>query len=92
MPQARDATPMAATGPCVAAEEIPPGSDSDGQWHLAPRTNASLTESLWKSFLIHADLAGVRCADLFVAHHTADPPDRPARHSPNLPRRIPLLI
>jgi hypothetical protein len=66
--------------------------DSDRQWNAQHHTNASITESVWKSPLVHAELAGARCPDVFVAMRNADLPDPPrTRPAPGHLLRIPLL-
>jgi len=91
MSQDRDTGPRLVAA-CAVTGETQPGSGSDGLWHAAPRADAALTESFWKSSKVHASLAATRSAGLFVTRHPADPPARSSRYSPGLPRRIPLLI
>jgi len=68
----------------------PDGTDS--WWDAGTRTIAALTESVWRSQLHHAELAGVAGLDRFdpVRHRARPdrrtPPAAPHRH------RIPLLI
>jgi hypothetical protein len=67
--------------------------DSDRQWDARPHTNASITESVWKSPLVHAELASARCNDAFAATRNAElPAPRRSRPAPGHLLRIPLLI
>jgi len=89
------ATIRAATAdvPCESGAAVPqdPGGRSS-QWIAADRASASVTESVWKSSLVHAALAAARSTDLFVRTAPPDRRDRPSSHrSPHL-RHAPLLI
>jgi hypothetical protein len=84
--------PLASAAPCAETGGSDRDSSSGTQWNAAPHASAAITESVWKLPLVHADLAGARCFDLFAAIGAASPPDRPARHAPLRPLRIPLLI
>lgn len=93
VPAAAEATmTLAGADSCSELDGPMSSGDSDGQWHAQHRTNASVTESVWKSPLVHAGLAGVRCPNMFVSIRTSDGLDYPTPHAPRHPLAIPLLI
>jgi hypothetical protein len=71
-----------------------PGSTDgrDPRWHAASRTSASITESVWRSELHHAELAGVFCLDGCDAVRRTDRPQPQAQHTSWRLHDIPLLI
>lgn len=75
---------------CARSTEHTSTGDSDGEWRSA-RVNVSITESVWKTTLVHADLAGVRLPARFWTIAVVSADDR-ARPAPRTPLRIPLLI
>ena len=77
---------------CQLADDSPEPSGSDQQWRPQPHAIAAVTESLWKSTLVHAALAATRSASAFDTARAASPPDPPVRSAPHYPRHTPLLI
>ncbi len=71
-----------------------PGSTDgrDPRWHAATRTSASITESVWRSELHHAELAGAFCLDGCDAVRRTDRPQPHAQHTSWRLHDIPLLI
>lgn len=71
-----------------------PGStgDSDSRWNAGYRADASVTESLWKFSVVHADLAAAPSGGVSTEAYTANRRDRPARNRLAHLRHIPLLI
>jgi hypothetical protein len=84
---------IAAGGSADAPSASPAGpDDSDSAWIAAARTHISVTESLWKSSDVHAELAGARPG---VVNDEAMPDrrgDRPDRDGSAHLRHIPLRI
>jgi len=73
--------------------EAPDRDDEpDGYWNAGCRASVSITESLWKSSVVHADLAAARSGDVFIGAGRRQRPDNlaPSR-SPHL-LHVPLLI
>ena len=68
------ASTLAGAGACSELDGPRSTGDSDGEWTAQHQARASVTESVWKSPLVHAGLAGARCPDLFVAIRTPDAP------------------
>ena len=66
--------------------------DPDGQWNAAARAAASITESVWKFSVVHADLAGARCSRLTAPAVTIVSPDLRTRPAPGRLLSLPLLI
>ena len=83
---------MCGGGSCQLSGVSHTPGDSDQQWCGQHHTIAALTESLWKSAPVLAELAAGPSARVFDATRavsSSDPPDRPA--PPHL-RPTPLLI
>jgi hypothetical protein len=77
---------------CLLAGDSHAPSDSDEQWRAQHHTIAAVTESIWKSALVHAELAATRSARPFDTVHAASSPDPPVRSAPHYLRHTPLLI
>src|SRR5687767_14869592 len=77
---------------CHTADSASTDPGSGRQWNASDRRAASLTESVWRSQLHHAELAGVSTVPARVAEHRSGSrvrrDHRPARHL----HTIPLLI
>lgn len=72
---------------------VPGGAgDSDSRWNAGYRANVSVTESLWKSSVVHADLAAAHSGDVFIDTDTVDRRDRPTRSRSAHLLHTPLLI
>ena len=83
----------AVAGTASHLTEIPASSHGpDYRLDAGPRTSASVTESVWRSQLLHAELAGVCWPDRCDVVRRGDgPPRRPrdvSRHLYNLPLLI----
>jgi hypothetical protein len=79
-------------GSCLVAGDSHSPSDSDLQWRAQHHTIAAVTESIWKSALVHAELAASGSARVFDAARAASSPDPPVRSAPHYLRHTPLLI
>jgi hypothetical protein len=66
--------------------------NSDSRWIAGNRARVSGTESLWKSSVVHADLAAARSGDVFIETSTIGRPARPPRNRSAQLLHIPLLI
>src|SRR5687768_9374126 len=87
-----DIVAMSNAGSCVLTGDSHAPGDSDEQWRIRQQTIAPVTESVWKSALVHAELAAApsaRALDAARASSSPDPPVRPASHDL---RHTPLLI
>ncbi len=74
------------------ADSASPDTGSGRQWNASDRQAASLTESVWRSQLHHAELAGVSSVRVRVAEHRERGRlRRDRRPAPHL-HTIPLLI
>jgi hypothetical protein len=65
---------------------------SDQQWRAQQHTIAAVTESVWKSALVHAELAAAPSARTFDTRRASSSPDPPVRSTPHYLRHTPLLI
>ena len=87
-----DIVAMSAVGSCLLTGNPQGSSDSDHQWRAQRHTIAAVTESVWKSALVHAELAATPSAHPFDPVRAASSPDPPVRSAlPHL-RHTPLLI
>jgi hypothetical protein len=94
VPPAADAATRA-VAPVLSetAADVPGGtSGSDSRWNAGYRANVSATESLWKSSVVHADLAAARSGRVLATAYTVDRREPPARHRPPHLLHVPLLI
>jgi hypothetical protein len=69
----------------------PTSGDDGDRWNVAPHTTASITESVWKSSNVHAELAGIPCPDR-VATRTPDRLNHPGPRSSLRSLDLPLLL
>ena len=60
------------------ADDSPEPSGSDQQWRPQPHAIAAVTESVWKSMLVHAAHAATRPGCTFDTARAASPPDPPS--------------
>ena len=86
-----DVMTMTGTGACLTGDPQGPG-DSNRQWLAGPHAIAAVTESAWKSAVVHAELAATPSALTFDCQPAHNPRDRPARSAPHYLRHTPLLI
>ena len=82
---------MSGAGASLTGDSQGPG-DSNRQWRVGPQAIAAVTESAWKSALVHAELAGTPSAPPFDTRPALSPRDHPARSAPHYLRHTPLLI
>jgi hypothetical protein len=88
-----DIITMSAAGSCLllTGDSHEPG-DSGPQWRAQPHTIAAVTESIWKSALVHAELATAPSARALDISRAASSPDPPVRPAPPYLLHTPLLI
>ena len=89
---ADDIITMSGVGSCLLAGNSHGPGDSDQQWHAQHHPIAAVTESVWKSALVHAELAATPSARTFDTARAASSPDPPVRSAPHYLRHTPLLI
>ena len=87
-----DIITMSGVGSSLLAGDSQAPSDSDRQWRAQHHTIATVTESVWKSALVHAELAATRTAHSFDTVLAGSSPDPPVRSAPHYLRHSPLLI
>jgi hypothetical protein len=87
-----DVSTTSGAGSCLLAGDSQEPSDSDQQWRARHDTIAAVTESIWKSALVHAVLAATRSARDFDTAGEAGSPHPPLRSAPPYLRHTPLLI
>jgi hypothetical protein len=85
-------SPAADAGASQLAGDTHGSGDSNQQWRAQDHTAAAVTESLWKSAPVHAELAGTRSEPAFDGAGAASSPDPPAPAAPPYLRHTPLLI
>jgi len=85
------ATTTASAEACAVAGESP-DRDSSRQWRNAHHAIAVVTESVWKSAPVHAELGATRITRLFEIACSVTCPDPPAASAPHYLRHTPLLI
>jgi hypothetical protein len=83
---------MRAASTAFALQDDPGPDRSDSQWLAERPASAALTESVWKSPLHHAELAGARCLHSADAIGRRDIPVRHPSHAPPHLLHVPLLI
>ena len=83
---------MAADEASQFADDPHGPSQSDQQWRAQQHTIAAVTESVWKSALVHAELATAPASRTFDTRRAASSPDPPVRSTPHYLRHTPLLI
>ena len=87
-----DIVTMSGVGSCLVAGDSHRPGDSDQQWRAQHHTIAAVTESVWKSALVHAELAATPSARAFDPAGAVSSPDPPVRSAPHYLRHAPLLI
>ena len=87
-----DSTTMSGVASSLLAGSSHGPGDSDQQWHAQHHTIAAVTESVWKSALVHADLAATPSRRAFDTARAPGSPDPPVRSAPHYLRHTPLLI
>jgi hypothetical protein len=87
-----DVIAMSDVESCLLAHDSHGTGDSDRQWRARHHTVAAVTESIWKSALVHAELAATRSARGCETARAASSPDPPVRSAPHYLRHTPLLI
>lgn len=83
---------MVDVGSCQLAGDSDGPSESDRQWRAQQQTIAAVTESVWKTALVHAALASTPAPLVFEPSLAASSPDPPVRSAPPYLRHTPLLI
>lgn len=81
-----------AAAPACAVTGDSPDRDTDRQWLAASHAIAVVTESLWKSAPVHADLYSTRSARIFELARSVSSPAPPLSSAPYYLRHTPLLI
>jgi hypothetical protein len=89
---AHDGATMSAVAAAQFADHSPGPSDTDQQWRAQRHTIAAVTESVWKSGLVHAELAATPATRPFDTSRAASSPDPPVRSTAPYLRHTPLLI
>ena len=83
---------MVEAGSCQLTGDSHCPSDSDRQWRAQQQTIAAVTESVWKTALLHAALAATPAPLVFEPSLAASSPDPPVRSALPYLRHTPLLI
>ena len=83
---------MVDAGACRLTGDSPCPSDSDRQWRAQQQTIAAVTESVWKTALVHAALAATPSPLVVEPSLAASSPDPPVRSALPYLRHTPLLI
>ena len=83
---------MLDAGSCQLTGDSHCPSDSDRQWRAQQQTIAAVTESVWKTALVHAALAATPAPLVFEPSLAASSPDPPVRSALPYLRHTPLLI
>jgi hypothetical protein len=86
-----NAAPSAGAVPTAEAQAPDGAGHSDSRWVAGQRAFFSVTESLWKSSVLHADLAAVLARETFVAIDASVRPPKFANHRSVHLRHVPLL-
>jgi hypothetical protein len=89
---ADDILTMSDDGPWAVEGNSPGPGGSDQHWRAQHHAITAATESVWKSALVHAELAATRTALPFDTTRAASSPDPPAPSAPHYLRHTPLLI
>jgi hypothetical protein len=87
-----DIITMLDAGSCELAGDSHDSGNSDRQWRAQQETIAAVTESVWKTALVHAALAATPTPLVFEPSLAASSPDPPARSALPYLRHTPLLI
>lgn len=83
---------MLDAGSCQLTGDSQRPSDSERQWRAQQQTIAAVTESDWKTALVHAALAATPLPLVFEPSLAASSPDPPVRSALPYLRNTPLLI
>jgi hypothetical protein len=89
---ADDGMARSAVGSSLLTGDSHGPAESDEQWRSQLPTIAAVTESVWKSALVHAELAGTPSPRVFETAHAVSSPDPPTPSTPHHLRHTPLLI
>ncbi len=89
---ADDISAMSDVESCLLAGDSHVPGNSDQQWRAQHHAIAAVTESVWKSALVHADLAATPSSGTFETPRAVSSPDPPVRSAPHYLRHTPLLI
>lgn len=87
-----DISTMVDAGPCQLTGDSHCPSDSDRQWRAQQQAIAAVTESVWKTTLLHAALAATPAPLVFEPWLAVSSPDPPVRSALPYLRHTPLLI
>ena len=87
-----DSIVAAADDRCSHSGDSRSTSDSDHRWNASSRIDVSLTESVWKSSAVHAELSSARCAVAIVEVDRIHLSYCPTLDTPAHLLHIPLLI
>ena len=82
---------MAGAEACAVAGDSPE-RDADQRWGAAPHAIAVVTESVWKSAPVHADLSATPAPRIFEIARSVSSPAPPDSSAPLYLRHTPLLI
>ena len=87
-----DINTMSDLGSCLLAGDAPGPSNADLQWGARHHTIAAVTESIWKSALVHAELGATPSARTVDTTLACSSPDPRVCSAPHYLRHTPLLI
>jgi hypothetical protein len=83
---------MSAVETCAVSANPHGPSDTEQQWQNAHHAIAVVTESMWKSAPVHAELGATRIARIFEIPRPVSSSDPPSPSTPFYLRHTPLLI
>jgi hypothetical protein len=87
-----DVVAMSGGESCVVAADSDGPSDADRQWRAQVHTIGVVTESIWKSSLIHVELGATRSSRSVDTTLASSSPDPSAPSASHYLRYTPLLI
>ena len=87
-----DIVAMSSVDACLIDSDSNDPGESDRQWRAQHDAVAPVTESVWKSAQVHADLAGTPLPLPFATTRAVSSPDPPSPSAPHYLRHTPLLI
>ncbi len=87
-----DSIRMSGAESCAVAGASHGSGDSDRQWRNAHHAIAIVTESVWKSAPVHAELGATESARIFEVARSVSSSDPPSPSAPIYLRHTPLLI
>lgn len=85
-------TAMSGVESCALSADTDRPSNADLKWLSQLHTIGIVTESNWKSALVHVELGATRSARSVDISLAASSPDPPAASAPHYLRHTPLLI